>query len=257
MHKRGVVMIKDFSKMQFDIIIEAGQSNCEGRGFGDAITPYMPNEKIWQLTPNGIISMAKEEVCDNYVRGNFLLSFANKYVENNLLQKNRNILIVKTAVGGTGFSDKHWGETDDLFLRMLFMVKSALELGENNKLIACLWHQGERDSKDYSTEEKHFKNMSKLINITRTELKSENLPFIMGDFVPEWKKHYAYECKPIQLAMEKITEYFSNTALVSSDGLLSNNENTEFRNDTVHFCRQSLYILGERYFDAFMEMQTS
>ena len=42
-------MLKDFSKEEFDIIIQAGQSNSEGCGVGDVENPYTPNDSIWYL----------------------------------------------------------------------------------------------------------------------------------------------------------------------------------------------------------------
>ena len=35
-------MLKDFTKEKFDIIIQAGQSNADGTGFGNTDEPYVP-----------------------------------------------------------------------------------------------------------------------------------------------------------------------------------------------------------------------
>lgn len=247
-------MIKNFNQMEFDIVIEAGQSNCVGYGYGDAIDPYEPIKTVWSLGTNGVISPAKEDTLGNHVRGNMTLSFSRKYVQNGLLKDDRNLLIIRSAVGGAGFADKHWGKNDDYFLRMLKMTKSALALNPKNKVVGILWHQGEKDSKEYMKFDKHYDNLSTLLTLTRQELDDEKIPFIMGDFVPDWKKHYGYECEPIRLAMMEVNKNFDKTYFVCSDNLESNNENTDFRDDIVHFCRQSLYVLGERYFDAFLEI---
>ena len=42
-------MLKDFSGQKFDIIVQAGQSNAEGCGFGAVAEPFQPDEKIWYL----------------------------------------------------------------------------------------------------------------------------------------------------------------------------------------------------------------
>ena len=69
-----------------------------------------------------------------------------KSIESGKLKPGRKLLIIRAAIGGTGFSDERWGMTDDLYLRMIEMIKTALELNSKNKLAAFLWHQGETDA---------------------------------------------------------------------------------------------------------------
>jgi len=45
-------MLKDFSKEKFDILIQAGQSNSQGWGFGAVAAPYVPNGDAWYLNPD-------------------------------------------------------------------------------------------------------------------------------------------------------------------------------------------------------------
>ena len=40
-------MLMNFSGKAFDILIQAGQSNAEGYGFGDVDSAYQPNERVW------------------------------------------------------------------------------------------------------------------------------------------------------------------------------------------------------------------
>ena len=42
-------MEKDFSKVKFDVILEAGQSNADGCGLGEVTCPYVPTEDILYL----------------------------------------------------------------------------------------------------------------------------------------------------------------------------------------------------------------
>lgn len=68
-------MLRDFTKDKFDILIQAGQSNSEGAGFGSVEEPYRPDERVWYLNQNGMLTLAAEEVWYNDARGNFALPF--------------------------------------------------------------------------------------------------------------------------------------------------------------------------------------
>ena len=244
-------MLKDFTKEEFDIIIQAGQSNSEGYGYGDVSEPFVPNDKIWYLNSNFTISLASEVVYGNYATGNFSLSFANEYIKKSMLHSGRKLLIIRAAVGGTGFCDHHWGVNDDLFLRMLEMAKTAVALNPKNKLVALLWHQGETDSG--TSREVHFKNLEMLVKLTRNVLGCHSLPFIAGDFVQGWKAANIKSIQPVEMAIRDVCASIGNAFFVETDGLLSNHQQIEI-NDIIHFCRESLYILGEKYFDAFCKI---
>ena len=98
-------MLKDFRAEKFDIIVKAGQSNCEGWGYGDVAAPYLPDERAFALNGDGTVCLAEEKVWGNRIRGNFAHTFAQRYAEEGFLREGRKILIVEAAVGGTGFSD--------------------------------------------------------------------------------------------------------------------------------------------------------
>ena len=68
------------------------------------------------------------------------------------------------------------------------------------------------------------------------------------DFIPKrWEKDYPHESKAVWDAAKEVIKEVRNAAFVSSDGLLSNEE--EIHNgDLLHFSRRSQEILGERYF---------
>lgn len=246
----GKSMLKDFSKEEFDLIIQAGQSNSEGCGQGDVENPYVANDTIWYLNNDFTISVAQERIWGNQIAGDYSLSFARKYIESGKLKAGRKILIIRAAVGGTGFLDNHWKLTDDLYLRMIEMVRTAISLNPNNKLVAFLWHQGETDAiynADYQT---HFNNLSTLVNSVRKTFECENLPFIAGDFVPHWKLENIQICKPVIDAIKDVCLKIDNCKFVETDELLSNHQKIA-NQDPIHFCRESLFQLGLKYFDAF------
>lgn len=58
-------MLKDFSKENYDIIIQAGQSNSEGCGLEKTDSPYVPNDRVWYMNGDFSISCACELVNGN------------------------------------------------------------------------------------------------------------------------------------------------------------------------------------------------
>lgn len=243
-------MLRDFCKEEFDIIIQGGQSNSEGCGLGDVEQPYETNDKIFYLNNDFSISMAQERIWGNSIVGDFSLSFARKYVESGRLMSGRKILIVRAAIGGTGFLDNHWKLTDDLYLRMIEMTKTALSLNPKNKLVALLWHQGETDASLNADFQTHFNNLTTLVNSVRTTFEGYSIPFIAGDFVQHWKLANIEICTPVVDAIKEVCSAIGNAEFVETDSLQSNDQKVG-NQDTIHFCRESLYELGLKYFDAF------
>ena len=78
------------------------------------------------------------------------------------------------------------------------------------------------------------------------------IPFVSGDFVNEWKSENIESCAPIVEKIKKITASEGGIFVETSD-LLSNNQATG-NGDNIHFSRESLHILGIRYFDAFSKI---
>lgn len=243
-------MLESFKTEEFDIIIQAGQSNSEGCGLGDTATPFVSDDKILYLNGDFSITMAHEQVWGNVIIGNFSLSFATEYVKSGKLKGGRKLLILRTAVGGTGFSDKRWGMNDDLFLRMMEMTKTALSLNPNNRLVALLWHQGETDAGHNASYDTHYKNLTALVNAVRNTFGYNALPFIAGDFVNEWKTANIKICEPIIKAIKNICTDIGNAKFIETSELLSNNQKIG-NSDTIHFCREALDKLGVKYFEAF------
>ncbi|MCL2512500.1 MAG: sialate O-acetylesterase [Oscillospiraceae bacterium] len=245
-------MLKDFSKEKFDIIIQAGQSNAEGYGFGDVDGPFEPHEGIYFLNGDFTVSLAAEHSHGERLSGNFSLSFADAYIKNGNPAEGRKLLILRSAVGGTGFCDKRWGLKDDLFLRMVGMIETALALNPENRLAALLWHQGENEAGNVSYDE-HFKKLKTLVEAVRNTFKCGNLPFIAADFVHEWKSGNAEACEPIIRAIKDVCAAVGSAGFIETDGLLSNNQKLG-DGDTIHFCREALYRLGRRYFEVYNEL---
>jgi hypothetical protein len=246
-------MLRDFCKEEFDIIIQAGQSNAQGCGFGIATDPFIISDDIWYLNNDFSISRAGEEVRGNEIAGNFSLSFCSKYIENGRLHSGRKLLVIRAAIGGTGFLDNHWKMNDDLFLRMMEMIKTATELNSKNKLVAFLWHQGETDAFSNASRAGHFNNLLTLVNAVRNTFNCANLPFIAGDFVNQWKTDNIEICQPVISAIKDVCFTIGNALFIETEELQSNDQKVG-NGDTIHFCREAINQLGIKYFNAFCEI---
>lgn len=260
----------DYSNFDFDIIIQAGQSNSEGMGRGDVVDEYLPNDNVYYLnvakkvehTPECVkitffdepfsISIAREREVAGIKIGDFSLSFAKSYVEKGCLDDGRKLLIVRIGIGGTGFKKGNWGINDLLYQKMIEMTDYALSLNENNRVVAFLWHQGEHDAFEGNSPDIFEKQLSAMVSTVRERY--GEIPFIAGDFVREWKQKNIEICKPIVEKIQKVAETLDAAAFVETDDLLSNNEKIK-NGDDIHFCRESLYIMGQRYFDKYLEIK--
>ncbi|MDR0555081.1 MAG: sialate O-acetylesterase [Treponema sp.] len=271
-------MLIDFSRETFDVIIQAGQSNAEGCGLGLFSAPFVNHwppeecrERIWQMEFNCFqsqdgsrkmdggyyISPAREMAVGNQVVGNFALSFAHRYLEK-CLDPGRKILILRSAVGGTGFQNCWQADGGGyLFENMMNMTKTALELNAGNRAVALLWHQGENEASGGAASDYYYRHISAFTGAVRKKFGAE-LPFIAGDFVEAWRKEpvagRSENCAAIAGALRRLCGEIPGARFVETDGLASNHEAIG-NNDHIHFSREALYALGNRYFDAFIALK--
>ena len=63
-------MLRNFTNERFDIIIQAGQSNSDGTGFGPVEDPWVPTEDVWYLNFDMTMSVAREMVTGNEIQSN-------------------------------------------------------------------------------------------------------------------------------------------------------------------------------------------
>ena len=260
----------DYKNQAFDIIIEGGQSNASGSGWGEVENEYIPDEDILYLTidkktsegiKDGIwslfleysdnplqISVAKECESDGKTIGDFALTFATSYKEK-YLTPGRKLLIIRAGVGGTGFMRKHWGVGDLVYEKMLLAIDYALSLNPENKLVAFLWHQGEHDAFEGNIPDVFAGQLTEMLSSVRERYNAPKLPFISADFVSEWKTQNIDICAPIVAKIKEVTAAADGEFIETSD-LLSNNQKNG-GGDVIHFCRDALHTLGRRYFSAY------
>ena len=251
-------MLRDFTEDKFDILIQAGQSNAEGYGFGPVDEPWQPDERVWTLNENFTISLAAEKVTGNQIQSNFSFAFAREYLNSGRLAEGRKLLILRAAVGGTGFLDNHWKPEDDLYLRMLDMIRTASGLNPENTPVALLWHQGETDAGLKASYQTHYDNLMTLVKGVRAEVGREDLPFVAGDFVHHWKNDNIAVCTPVVDAIRAVCRDCGCGGFAETDGLLSNYQELKSNplgwEDPIHFSRKAIYELGKRYYRIFDEI---
>ena len=256
-----------------DIIILAGQSNAVGYGCGEAdyqlkhldkmFLMYDDQAEDYSVDENGNEYMAIYEPWKiklieavNGYTGSLALRFADAYIENGYLAQDRKLLIVRCAVGGTGFSKKLWGVGQLLYRRMLDLTSYALSLNPENRVVAFLWHQGECDAfenADWTPEkrkESYYRALRAVVEGVRNHCRTPNLPFLCGGFTDEWSKDYREACDAVVAAQKQICVDLGWAAFTDTTGLLSNNQKVG-NGDTIHFCKDAVYTIGQRYFDKY------
>lgn len=268
----------------YDVIIMAGQSNAVGFGFGDTDTPFVENPEIFEISDTYKMQFVQDEDGNSkldlafpplegqlyfgtarelfqYDRYNASLanSFAQEYVKRGYLKPGRKLLIIKTAVGGTGFAKKHWTEGGLCRERMFYLVDEALKLSDDMKIVAFLWHQGEHDAfenADWDSERRykyHYAELGKFMREVRERYKEHSFPIIAGEFLEGWMADNRIACDAVISAIKDVFSEIGRARLVSSAGLLSNNE-ANGNGDVLHFSRDGLMKFGIRYFDAFEDL---
>ena len=272
--------INKLSNDAFDIIIVAGQSNASGNGLGQTNTPWAIDQRIMMLsdtftshvesTPYGdrieiessgecFLTLADERDNKGVKNSAFCLYFAKKYADD-FLEKDRKVLLVQTAIGGTGFALKHWGAGDKLEKRAFDLVDTALSMNDKNRVVAVLWHQGEHDiyenaHLDYNEKHDYYANKLETL-IFNFKNKYGEVPFISASFCKSWILEQNQDSvNAVVDAYKTIYKKFRNTAHVyNTDDLKSNSQVVKGSSDKAHFCRQACNVLAQRYYEKFVEI---
>lgn len=253
---------------KYDVFIQAGQSNADGYGHGPAEYPYVPDERILYYTAGtpeagdyhpeslGRICVAAErpkQDSDPEDRlGDFSLSFAQRYVEAGLLAPDRKLLIVRTAVGGTGFLKGYWKVGDPLYIRMLRMTDDVMHLNPENRLMGILWHQGEHEAAFHNDPKVYHGQLRDVVESIRRYYEKPELPFVCGGFCAEWAQKNQPDSDRIMDVIRSVAAECGGR-YVETDDLRSNNQKFG-SGDEIHFCREDLRELGHRYFEAYQNL---
>ena len=259
------------SSVQYDIIVQGGQSNADGTGYGPVLRELAISPNVWYLDAEKTVEVlsdnlrityadapfsiipAQERMINGQIVGDFSLTFAEEYEKAGLLQAGRKLLIIRAAIGGSGFKKNHWGVGKQLYTKLVEMVDYALSLHAGNRVVGFLWHQGEHDAFEKNPPEVFKEQLQAQLRDFRARY-GEDIPFIAGDFVREWKSKNEADCAPILQKIREVIAEEGQGDFVETSDLLSNNETLQ-NGDDIHFSRQSLHILGARYFQSFQKIK--
>lgn len=269
------------SEAGYDIIVVAGQSNAVGNGKGESSYTFANEGKIYELcgeynayvegvgeeakivvnriSRRYFIRLAKTDVGSAWNKyDNFALRFATEYLNNNLSPK-RQILIVQTAVSGTGFAKEHWGVEEVLYERTCSMVRHALSIEGKNRVVAFLWHQGEHDTEANPTfsfnerKDYYYDKLNQLVMSFRSEFGL--IPFVCAGFTKQFCEMWPTQSLAVYEAIEKVvSENRKSAFVINTNDLLSNDEKVN-DGDVYHFCKESQSILGLRYYQKWIDIK--
>ena len=251
---------------KYDIILEAGQSNAVGVGHGPAKEAYVPDQRVLYYTAGEPDDQAYHqtgtfEICIAAERtrpdldpadklGDLALSFAQKYVEAGLLAPDRKLLIVRTAVGASGFMKHYWAIGDPLYERMIQVTDEALALHPENRLVALRWHQGEHEAAFLNDPQRYHDELTAVVKSVFARY--GDIPFVCGGFCNQWAAEHQPACHEIMTVIRNVAQEVGGAYVETAD--LRSNDLKVGDGDIIHFCREDLQELGRRYYAAFADL---
>lgn len=256
---------------KYDIIIQAGQSNAEGFGIGPDRAEYVANPNVLYLEAEKTVTPLPVSVAVEFADtpyqiqeadyrmgeqgkiGDFALSFANEYVKNGYLEEGRKLLIVRAAVGGTGYKTGQWGEGNILEEKMFELTDYALGLNPGNRVVAFLWHQGETEVLAQNEPERFGEQFKRTLQRVRAAY-GKDFPILAGEFTEKFVEKYPEYSAKILSVLKDTVNGMENAATVGTKWLFSN-EDAVKNGDFYHFSREALRFLGARYFYVFEQLR--
>lgn len=241
----------------YDVVLMIGQSNMAG--FGAYIVPAFdltdPRIEQWGSAGKAILASEPLEHPDLALHPGRIgpgLAFGRAYIKN--LPTNRKLLLVPAAYGGTGFITNDWNPGDRLYIEAVRRTNEALATDpQGNCMAAILWSQGETDAVGSFGTAAYTAALDRMISSLRRDIAATSgvatAPFLLGQFSPDWIAPRPTAAQQAILdAINATPGRVAYTALVSTEGLLSNN--TQGLAAPVHLDAASQRIYGVRFFTA-------
>lgn len=204
----NIRLLTDAVAAGYDIIPILGQSNAKGTNTDyDLANIDVPDVRIFAYqqggaSPNAIVAASarlQPPAIDTLGGISFGHAFAKLWLSQ--AKPGRRVLLVPCAVGGTGFDA--WGASpspqatwkvgshpdgvSNLYDLAVTQIQGALAAaGQNSRVVAVLWHQGEADSNIAVTETTYATNLDALIDGLRSSIPAlATAPFLVGQMAPE------------------------------------------------------------------------
>ena len=243
--------IRFFNDSAYDVFLVAGQSNTYyGIGYNSILDkPATGIYQLGRIAPNDMKIIEAKEPIQHFNpksdRIGFALTFAKEYQK--YFHDQRKILIVPCGMDNTGFEGDGWNKGNFLYEDAIKRINYVMEHFNKSKLIAILWHQGEKDIgyKQYQ------KSLDSLIVFFRKDIigATGKTPFILGGMVPFWVKKNSLRQKQQKIIMDtKKRLPYIGYADPYLPFKITKPDNTI---DTVHYNAVGQREIGKRYFEAF------
>jgi hypothetical protein len=246
---------KDYVQKEMHVFLLMGQSNMSG--FGELFpTDSIPVENVFiipTITKDTFYWKQASHPLHNRLpsdRFGLGLSFATEYLKSN---PNVQVGLIPVAWGGAGIDQINKGTAT-----FQDAIKKVQFASHNGTIKGVLWHQGESDMVTEELANSYEHKLHKLINDLRIELGISDLPFIVGnlaEFYGTGEEHNSRkrveQIKTVKKALHDLPSKIQYTGFVESTGYKS------IDNHFVHFNRESYIILGERYANKLMEINSN
>ena len=230
----------------FHLFLLAGQSNMAGRG-KVTLADKKPYPRVFALNRHGEWVPAVDPVhWDKSSAGTGLgRSFAMALVDAN---PHISIGLIPAACGGSPIEvwqpGKIWRQTksapyDDAVARARQAMKQGILKG-------ILWHQGESDA-TVARAPLYGKALTNLIQRFRQDLKSPELPVVIGQLGQFKERPWNEHRKQVDAAQQAVAKADAHVTFVGSDGL-------KCKSDRVHFNADSLREFGRRYAQTYQQL---
>jgi len=242
-----------FVKSNYSLILIIGQSNTHaGLGLDSAIdTAKVGVMQLGRFGNRNLKIIKAAEPLDHHSakhnRVGFGLTFTNLFKEE-LLSQNDSVIIIPCGYGGTGFTDNMWNKGDTLYNDAIDRVNYVLDRYPNSKLQAILWHQGEKDVGNKSYE----LLLIAFIKNIREDLKSPNVPFILGGMVPYWVSQKESR-RNQQVIISSIRDKLCIIGYADPNFpyIIEKEDN---KIDEIHFDANGQREMGRRYFSEYLKL---
>jgi len=235
----------------FELFLLVGQSNMSGRA------PALPEDKI--ADPRVLVLDRQ----DNWVTEGEPIHFDKSaagvgpgYTFAKLLAAKEpgvTIGLIPCAFGGTTLAQWDPKSDDKKLYKPYSLYENAIRRAQiamkSGTLKGILWHQGEGDSNSDKTASTYAARLAQLVTSFRTDLHAPNIPFIAGE-----TGYYRYPLSHFASVVN--AQIDSLPTLVPLSGFASAKDLVD-KGDHLHFDNASQKKLGQRYLDAFEQVQNS
>ena len=216
------------------IYLLAGQSNMMGKGK----TFELP--ATYRKTPANVhfYYQGRERNLAQFAFFGPEVSFAHEVAR--AFPQDTHILIKQAA---TGSSIQQWQPEQALYKGLLRQIDFSLSQAQP-RIDAVLWMQGESDARSPALAAQYTPRLTRLIQSLRTDLKSPNSLFLIGEINPEDEAFTM--TSQVQASQRQVQHALPNTALISTQGL-----GKLF--DHVHYDARGQMELGKRFALAYIQ----